>query len=349
MEAVAKDARERAKTPRRFRRALAVASAIGAGVTVLTATAATASPTPRAAAPASATITSASRHKVFSIRSGKIFDVTASVHGVRSGDRLALESLYRIRPRGARHWHVLGSWRMHRGQRHFTGKTYGTTPGLFTLRVQFLRHRRLLKGSQSNQFQVRVRRFSLKRLAKPHKHKKAAATAVSTAAGRWPLGARPGAVINWQEPIQCAPDGGQADTVGHGILVPPPVANIGITGNVAQVIWVQAAAPGGTFGKWQIAATPVEETLTPVQPGTFSLGSGSDSKLSDELGATILDYPNDSGDVFRNVAWDLEIQASDGSWAWVSPTSWYTPSSYRQWSQDGLSQSASGFCETFNS
>jgi hypothetical protein len=307
-------------------------------------TAATASPKPHAAGPARTAIVNASGRKVFQIRPGKIFDVTATVHGVRRGDRLALESLYRAGPHKPSRWHVLGSWRMHRGERHFVGKTRGTTPGLFTLRVQFLRHHGLLKNSQSNRFYVRVGRFRFKKLAKPHRHASAGSGAFGTVSD--PASSRQ--IVNWQEPIQCAPDG-PIDTVGHGILVPPPTADIGILGNVAQVVWVQQAAPGGTFGAWHIAATPVEETLTAPDPNEISIGGGNDTHVSNELGSTLLDYPNDSGDVFRNIAWDLEIQASDGSWVWVSPTAWYTPSSYEQWTQDGQSHFTSNFCETYNS
>jgi hypothetical protein len=325
-----------------FQRSIPAIAAIGVlGAGILSAPAATASPLPGASVSASATIASSSSQSVFHIGSGKAFDVKSTVHGVRRGDRLALESLYAAGPRRAKTWHVLGSWPMTAGETHFVGKTHGTTPGRFTLRVQFVRNKRLLKGSQSNQFVVVVQGFSFKRPAKPHKQG-AAISAVP--------GTVPNIVNNWPEPIQCAPDNASNITVGHGILIPPLVPEIKVASslNVVQVIWTQQAAPGGTFGTWQVAAqTP--NTLTPADPNDISIGVGGDTLVSDDLGSTLLYYPNDSGDVYRNIAWDLAAQKSDGSWVWLNPTNWYTPSSYEQWTQNGLSEYASNYCLTYNS
>jgi hypothetical protein len=54
-------------------------------------------------------ISSAARKTPFRIKAGRIYDVVATVRGVRAGERLALEANYR------RRWHVIGSWKMHRG------------------------------------------------------------------------------------------------------------------------------------------------------------------------------------------------------------------------------------------
>src|ERR1700727_2289041 len=92
----------------------AVTTALAASL--LGATAASASTGP-ASTSGAATVGASRHHHVFQVRPGKIFVVTDSVRGVRRGDRLALESRYRHR------WHQVGSWPMHRGQRHFTGRT----------------------------------------------------------------------------------------------------------------------------------------------------------------------------------------------------------------------------------
>ncbi len=329
-----------------FQRGILAITAIGVvSAAILSAPAATASPEPRTSASASATIANSSSQKVFRIRSGKVFDVKSTVRGVRRGDRLALESLYAAGPRRPKTWHVLGSWPMKAGETHFVGKTFGTTPGRFTLRVQFLRNKRLLKGSQSNQFVVVVQGFSFKPPPRPHKQS-AAVSAVRTGT----LSKIPNIVNNWPEPVQCATDTTSQITAGHGILIPPLVGEINVTRslNIVQVIWTQQAAPGGTFGPWQVAAqTP--NTLTPLVPNTFSLGVGGDTVVSDALDSTLLYYPNDSGDVYRNIAWDLAAQKSDGSWVWLNPTNWYTPSSYEQWTQDGRSTYTSNYCLTYNS
>ena len=110
--------------------------------------------------PAAAVNTSTEQHP-FKIKAGKRYDVVATLSGVRRHDRLAFEAYYRTGHVGPKRWHVLGSWQLHRGERRFRGAARATIPGLWTLRVQFLRHHRLLRGSQSNRFYVRVLSFKI--------------------------------------------------------------------------------------------------------------------------------------------------------------------------------------------
>lgn len=309
------------------------AAVLALGVTAaVPAMAATAVGRPSIAASAG---TMAATNKPFQIKAGKPFAVTDTVHGVRKGDRLALEAYYSYSKSRKPSWHVLGSWPMKAGQRSFRGITRASAPGLWTLRVQFVRKGKLLANSQSNTFQLKVLSFKLPKLSKPHQKSVppgAVAAAPSVTASSW-------------TDVECA----NPLTVAHGVIVPSPLTT-GLAGQeeVAQVIWARDAYPGGYFGNWYVAKVNAQY-ITPPQPDQFQIveDAKAETLVSNQLTETTLDYSADTADEFHQFAWDLEYQQADGSWAWLNPTAWYTPESYVQWdtAQTGTSQSA--YCETY--
>ena len=283
--------------------------------------------------------------KPFQIKAGKPFAVTSSVHGVRKGDRLALEAYYSYSRSKKRSWHVLGSWPMKAGQTHFRGIARASDPGLYTLRVQFVRKRKLLPNSQSNAFQLRVLSFKLPRLSRPGKKSVppgAVAPVAPVAAG---APAAPDVTLSGWTDVECA----NPLTVAHGVVVPSPIS-AGLSGQeeVAQVIWARDALPGGYYGGWYVAAVNAQY-ITPPQPDQFQIveDAKAEDVVSNRLTEVTLDYSAATSDEYHQFAWDLEYQKADGSWAWISPSAWYTPESYVQWdiAQIGTFQSAN--CETY--
>jgi hypothetical protein len=321
-----------AKHLREFLGAAVSAAVLALGVTAaIPAMAATGSGRP-AAAPLAAAVTA---NKPFQIKAGKPFTVTSTVRGVRKGDRLALEAYYSYSKSSKPSWHVLGSWPMTAGENRFRGIARASDPGLYTLRVQFLRSRKLLPNSQSNAFQLKVLSFNLPKLSKPSKT--SALPTTVTAALDVPLS-------DWTD-IECA----KPLTVAHGVIVPSPLAS-GLSGQeeVAQVIWARDALPGGNYSAWYLAAVHAQY-ITPPQPDQFQIveDANAETVVSNQLTETTLDYSAATSDEYHQFAWDLEVQKADGSWVWASPTAWYTPASYIQWNttQTGTFQSAN--CETY--
>jgi hypothetical protein len=307
---------------------VASASALALGLpAALPATAAARFSHPSAAAITSTTAAS-SGHRPFLVKPGKIFEVTATLSGVRNNDRLALESYFRRVPHHPKGWHVLGSWRLHRGERHFVGLTRGGYPGLFTLRVQFLRHHRLLRGSQSNRFSVRVLGFHVRKLRRPPRSRE-------TLMG-------PNSARGWDD-VEC----GAAITGGADVYVAAPISTLGnsVPLRVFQVVFARDALPGGNYDNWYVASY-LEQVVQPTgsDPNEFTIGAGELSYRPDELGEVPqLEYGN--GTEFHQIAWDIEIQEADGTWVWASPTL-ITPESYIQVDQRGI-KSQSSNCETF--
>jgi hypothetical protein len=312
--------------PRRLVRIGAIAATI-AGVSLVApqAMAATSHQGARAAAPPPAMyshVASTASKKPFQIRAGRIYDIVASVHGVRTGQRLALEIYYWHR------WHVKGSWKMHRGSYHFRGRARSTHPGLYTMRVQFLsRQHKPIKGTQSNTFKVRVLRFHVPKAHRPRTS---------------PGNAVPNTKISDWNDIQCAE---ALPGLGHGLIVPSPVARLTGTGEVNQVVWVRDALPGGYFSNWYIAQTD-EQYIHPADPGIITITGQGDIKDSSYLDDLYIEYP--AVTEWHEVAWDLQIQGRDGNWYWAS-SSWYTPNSYIQWNQPGNAYSQSANCLTYQS
>jgi hypothetical protein len=284
-----------------------------------------------------ATNTSTKSHP-FHVKPGRIFDVTATLHGVRKNDRLALESYFRAHRHNPKKWHILGSWRLHRGARHFRGRTYGSYPGLFTLRVQFLRHGQRLSGSQSNRFYVKVLRFHVHKLRRPHH-----ASSVPNLHGL----AIPNtsSVSDWTS-VECAdPAAG-----GAGVVVPPPFRSLGNSNvvNVYQVAFARDANPGGNYGNWY-AASVQPQTVQPAgsdnNQDAFSIGAGNLTYRPDQLG-TVPELSYVGSTEYHQIGWDLQVQLADGSWEWVY-NDIVTPGSYIQYAQDGSGSSQSANCETF--
>ena len=285
--------------------------------------------------------------KPFQIKAGKPFAVTSSVHGVRKGDRLALEAYYSYSKSKKRSWHVLGSWPMKAGQTSFRGIARASAPGLYTLRVQFVRKGKLLPNSQSNAFQLKVLSFKLPRLSKPGKKSvpPGAGTASTATTASTAITAAPDVTLSGWRDVECA----NPLTVAHGVIVPSPISG-GLSGQeeVAQVIWARDALPGGYYGGWYVAAVNAQY-ITPPQPDQFQIveDAKAEDVVSNQLTEVTLDYSAATSDEYHQFAWDLEYQKADGSWAWISPTAWYTPESYVQWdiAQIGTFQSAN--CETY--
>jgi hypothetical protein len=266
------------------------------------------------------------------IKAGKPFTVTSTVYGVRKGDRLALEAYYAYAKAGKKGWHVLGSWPMHAGQTRFRGTALAGTPGLYTLRVQFLRGGKLLPHSQSNTFALKVLSFRVPKLHRPSATSASRRTAPDVTLSDW-------------TDVECA----NPLTVAHGVIVPSPItAGLSGQGEVAQVIWARDALPGGNYSAWYVAAVN-PQYITQPQPNEFEIVEDADAPqvVSNQLTETTLDYSAATSDEFHQFAWDLAIEQPDGSWAWSSPTAWYTPGSYVQWdnAQTGKFQSAN--CETY--
>jgi hypothetical protein len=281
------------------------------------------------------TATTVTANQPFQIKAGKPFTVTSTVHGVRKGDRLALEAYYSYSKSSRPSWHVLGSWPMTAGETSFRSIARAGNPGFYTLRLQFLRNGRLLPNSQSNAFQLKVLSFKLPKLSKPGK--------TSTLAGTAAAG--PDVPVSGWTDVECA----KPLTVAHGVIVPSPVTGgLSGQGEVAQVIWARDALPGGDYSAWYVAAVHAQY-ITPPQPDQFQIveDANAETVVSNQLTETTLDYSAATSDEYHQFAWDLEVQKADGSWVWVSPTAWYTPASYIQWdtAQTGTFQSAN--CETY--
>jgi len=294
-------------------------------VTAIPAMAATGPGKAHAMTRAGARMTSAAS-KPFQVKAGKDFDVVATVHGVQKGDRLALESYYAYFRGQKASWHVLGSWPMTAGEKNFRGAARSTTPGLFTLRLQFVRKGKLLPGSQSNSFQLRVLGFTVPTLSKP---KRAAFL--------------PNATLSDWTSAECA----TALTVGHGVVIPSPIpGHLNGQELVAQVVWARDAVPGGTYGAWYVADI-TKQAITQPPADEFAIDNVNDLVQSNQLIGQVLYYPNGNSDEYHQIAWDLAIQTSDGSWVWINPTDWYTPASYIQWDRSELTSFQSANCETY--
>jgi hypothetical protein len=303
--------------------AAAAATVVGVGVAAPQALAAPVSSHQHAAgspAAMSSHVASATSRKPFRIKAGRIYDVIATVRGVRTGERLGLEVYYWHR------WHVKGSWKMHRGSYHFRGSARSTHPGLYTMRVQFLSKRhKPIKGTQSNRFQVRVLGFHV---PKAHRPKKSGGSAVpATKLGDW-------------TDIQCAET---LPGLGHGLIIPSPVSRLNGSGEVNQVVWARDALPGGYYGNWYIANTD-KQYIHPADPGIITITGQGDLKDTSYLDDIYLEYPAQTE--YHQIAWDLQIQGADGNWYYVS-SSWFTPASYIQWDQKGISTSQSDNCLTY--
>jgi hypothetical protein len=321
--------------------AFAAVLALGC-TTAVPALAGTSTSRPGTAVGSSATITVAgAARKPVQIKAGKPFTVTSRVHGVRKGDRLALEGYFRFVRSRKPGWHVLGSWPMKAGQTSFRGVARASDPGLYTLRVQFVRKGKLLAKSQSNSFQLRVLAFKLPRLAKPGKAS-VPPHAATAAAGR--ATAAPDVPLNGWTDVECA----NPLTVGHGVIVPSPLGSVGGQEEVAQVIWARDALPGGYFGGWYLV-TVQPQYITQPQPDQFSIveDAKAEEVTSNQLKEVTLDYSADTSDRYHQVAWDLEYQKADGSWAWISPNAWYTPESFVQWNVQQIGTYQSAYCETY--
>jgi hypothetical protein len=273
--------------------------------------------------------------KPFQIKAGKPFAVTTSVHGVRKGDRLALEAYYSYSKSKKRSWHVLGSWPMKAGETSFRGIARAGVPGLYTLRVQFVRKGKLLPKSQSNAFQLKVLSFKLPELSKPGK--KSVPPGVAEAAPNVTVG-------SWTD-VECA----NPLTVAHGVIVPSPLT-VGLAGQeeVAQVIWARDALPGGNWGGWYVA-TVNAQYITQPQPDQFQIvmDAKAEDVVSNQLTEVTLDYSAATSDEYHQFAWDLEYQNADGSWAWLNPSAWYTPESYVQWDTAQTGTFRSPYCVTY--
>jgi hypothetical protein len=323
--------------------AFAAVLVLGGMTAVPAAMAGTSASRPAAVTGASATITfAATAKKPFQIKAGKPFAVTSSVHGVRKGDRLALEGYYAYTKKRKPSWHVLGSWPMKAGEKSFRGIARASDPGLFTLRVQFVRKGKLLPKSQSNTFQLRVLAFKLPKLSEPGR-KSVPPHAGAAAPGAATTGAPEVTLTDWTD-VECA----NPLTVAHGVIVPSPVGAINGQLEVAQVIWARDAVPGGYWGNWYLV-TVQPQYITPPQPDQFSIVEDAEAEevTSNQLREITLDYSADTSDRFHQVAWDLEYQKPDGLWAWISPNAWYTPESFVQWDVQQIGTFQSAYCETY--
>jgi hypothetical protein len=317
-----------------MRRSLGVAisaATLALGVTTAVPALAATNPTQVATVRSTAAVPAS---KPFAIKAGSAFAVTSTVHGVRKGDRLALEGYYRYSKKSKAGWHVLGSWAMQPGKTSFRGVSRASTPGLYTLRVQFLRNGKLLPKSQSNTFQLRVLSFKTPKVTKPRKGSALLLTAT----------VRPQDTASGWTDVECA----NPQTVAHGVIVPSPyTAGLSGQGEVAQVIWARDALPGGSWSGWYVAGVN-EQYITPPQPNQFQIVEDADAQsvLSNQLTESTLDYSNATSDEFHQFAWDLEVQEANGSWVWESST-WFTPASYTQWDTAQTSTFQSADCETY--
>jgi hypothetical protein len=285
------------------------------------------------------------RH-VFKIRPGKIFEITDGVRGVRRGDRMALEDRFRRHrhhPRSPKRWHVVGSWKMHAGQGFFRGSAYASYPGLFTLRLQVLRHGHKLAGSQSNRFYVRVRRFHIHKLRKPKHHKPHRNTNLHG------LAIPKHTVITDWNTVTC---GDPAAAVGgDAVDVIPPFRPLGNDQpvNVWQVSFANDYVNGAWQGWYEANALPQTVDTAGSDSGgnyvTINPGTGQ-SNTPDELGTIApLGYYDHPG--YHAIGWDLEIQKpSTGQWYWAF-NEIQTPGSYVQFDQTGMSSQQSNNCYTY--
>jgi hypothetical protein len=292
------------------------------------------------------------RGHVFQIGPGKIFQVHDSVHGVRRGDRLALESLYRLHqhhPRSPKRWHIIGSWPMHAGQTFFRGLTRGSFAGLYSLRLQFIRHHHLLPHSQSNVFYVRVLHFHQKKLHKPKHHQPVHHPHTVLAAHGLAVPKAPSGVSGWDS-VECASI--DAGLGGGGVYVTPPIRHLG-NGSAVNTVQVSFYSNwnGQAWGPWQTGST-LPQTIQPDGTGGGELvlsgdGSGSSVTPSDELGTVSpLDFFGSAG--FHSIGWDLAIEnPATGAWGWLSPTI-LQPEGYQQYDQNGNLEGTSQSCQTFH-
>jgi hypothetical protein len=313
---------------------LAAIAACGTALALTMPTVASASTrpsTPPSAGTIAGSIMNGHRH-VFRIRAGRIFDVSDGVRGIGRGDRMALESRYRKHrhhPRSRKRWHVVGTWRLHRGQRNFVGRTWSAFPGFFTLRFQIAHHGHLLRGSQSNRFYVKVRKFHIRKRHKPH--------------------GRPGvnnAILSGWDSVQCASiEGGLG---GGGVDVIPPFRQF----NHSQPVQVYQVSfysnySNGAWGPWQVGnALPQTVEVTGADPTTINIAEGSgEGSTPDELGTTApLDFYGQAGD--HLIAWDLEVNGQNG-WQWLNPNDLYQAEYYQQYDQNGNFQNQSNVCHTY--
>jgi len=280
--------------------------------------------------PAAAVNTSTEQHP-FRIKAGKRYDVVATLSGVRRHDRLAFEAYYRTGHVGPKRWHVLGSWKLRRGERHFRGAARATIPGLWTLRVQFLRHHRLLRGSQSNRFYVRVLTFRIPvHIPRKPKHSNG-------------VSSRGIVIPSWTD-VYCA----YPDSLGTGVVIGSPdtrTFNFFPNVNIEVVVWVRDANAGDhSYGPWY-------RRYFPQSLGSLAgLPIGQEGTDPSQIRVTTLQYGDSLGHEARNevhqIAWDFLIQQRDGSWAWAYPNS-SMPGGYHQFDQAGTELGIGPLCETW--
>lgn len=282
------------------------------------------------AAASSSIMNTSTKHHPFRIKAGKRYDVTATLSGVRRHDRLAFEAHYRTGHVGPKRWHVLGSWKLHRGEVHFRGAARATIPGLWTLRVQFLRHHRLLRGSQSNRFYVKVLRFKVhKHIPRKPKHSNGVSSSI--------------VIPNWTD-VHCA----YPNSIGTGVAIGSPdtrTFNFSPNVNILVVVWVRDANAGDQgYGPWYVRTFP--QSLGSLA----GLPIGQEGTDPNHIRVTTLQYGDKFGNEARNevhqIAWDFMFQRSDGSWQWVYPNS-SMPGAYQQYDQAGTFLGQGPLCETW--
>jgi hypothetical protein len=263
---------------------------------------------------------------------GNRFYVTDGVHGVRAGDRLGLEVLWQ------NGWHFAGSWSMHAGQRHFRGYALTGQVGLFTLRLGFVHHRKLLARSFSNRFQLRV----TPRVPPPGA---IVAPQFSKAAKFVGPIAKTATVLPGWDTIQCAVDQSEYGGIGLNEAVDfhPPFNTLGdnVNATINQVIWERKAFPGAPYNNWAIVHTN-EQTLSPPQYNT-EVYIGNDQASSEEL-PDWFEFVANHQSVWHQFAWDMQIYENGVGWVWQSPT-WFTPGSYIQYPGTEAGPGAQGYYE----
>jgi hypothetical protein len=293
---------------------------------------ATGHPTSTGALAAQTVSGTAHAKRPFRVRAGRIYYVHSRLHGVHRGDRNAVESYYFHR------WHKLGSWRVHRGEHRFVGKMRASHPGLYKLRLQFVRHGHLLRGSASNSFRVRVLRFRHPKV-RHHPHG-------GTSTHPSMRLAQPDDVLTDWNSAECGV-GNNGGMIGLGTLlwIPSPLSQQQQgTFNVYQVIWVRDAYPGGNYGSWYVADTD-EQSIHPSDPNIITITGAGDIKSSEYLDDMYVNYQ--AANEYHQIAWDAAVQTSNG-WQYIASTA-YTPNSYVQWDQTGYPSGTyqSQYCYTY--
>jgi hypothetical protein len=286
-------------------------------------------------------VRAATSHGVPSVKAGAPFYVKDGVHGVRSGDRLGLEIYSSLKG-----WRLAGSWPLHRHQTYFKGYANTWVVALFRLRLVFLRNHRVLPGSSSNVFKLRVvARHAPGTNVLPQVSKDSVSSG-----GLGSLVARPASVVSDWNTIQCSVDVSNDGNPGlhKGVDFFPPITTLGdnVTADINQVIWERDADPGGDYGPWTIVQTTLQH-LHPYDGNTIYIGnSGGDETLPDWFA---FNYHTTA--LYHQYAWDLQIYSpSDGLWYYASPTQWYTPAAYQQYPlQIGEPAFQSPTCYTFAS